>query len=272
MTPPCIGSTFIPKSPRWRATFVRTVDCRIRMFDASTWKPGPSRLPAPSNCVCFPALISSSKRPGMNFWLRLPPTSRHSSPQTGRFNTVSPLFLLGCHIEKVPLRYIRTMAISRVELPGSQRPAPSDAVPVGAPAPDEPVQISVVLRRRNALPPPGESPTVSREQFAELYGADPADIQKVVDFAAAHGLTVVNTEPARRTVVLSGPLSKVAAAFTADVQLYQQGDLTYRARSGVMTIPADLAGVVEGVFGFDQRPQARAKFRILTANVLPAAA
>lgn len=72
--------------------------------------------------------------------------------------------------------------------------------------------------------------------------------------------------------MLSGPLSKVAAAFTADVQLYQQGDLTYRARSGVMTIPADLAGVVEGVFGFDQRPQARAKFRILTANVLPAAA
>jgi kumamolisin len=36
---------------------------------------------------------------------------------------------------------------------------------------------------------------------------------------------------------------------------------TFRGRKGALTLPASLAGIVTGVFGLDNRPQARAQFR-----------
>ena len=76
------------------------------------------------------------------------------------------------------------MAKEQVELKGSLRPPPPGAEVVGTPAPDEIVQLTVVLRRRNPLPPPGTAPPVSREHFARMYGADPADVQKLVTASA----------------------------------------------------------------------------------------
>ncbi len=164
------------------------------------------------------------------------------------------------------------MAKAKVELPGSQRPEPPGAAVVGTPDPNEVVQISVVVRRRNPLPAPGAGPAVSRAQFADLYGADPADMQKVADYGAAEGLTFVSSDAARRTVALSGTLSRLNRAFSATVKLYQQNENTFRGRSGTLQIPAELAGVVEGIFGFDQRPQARTRFRLSSAAVAPLAA
>ena len=118
------------------------------------------------------------------------------------------------------------------------------------------------------MPPPGSGPVLSREEFAQQYGADPADIQKVAAFAAGEGLTVESSDAARRTVVLSGTLAALTQAFGAQVQLYQQNKRTFRGRTGTLVIPAELAGVVEGVFGFDQRQQARTRFRIARPKVM----
>jgi kumamolisin len=154
------------------------------------------------------------------------------------------------------------MARDKVELKASQRQAPPGAAEAGSPDPNEIAQVSVIVRRRNPLPAPGTGPVVSREKFAEIYGAHPGDIQKVASFAAEEGLTVVSSDVARRTVVLSGTLANLTKAFGATVKLYQQGNRTFRGRSGTLAIPSDLGSIVEGVFGFDQRPQARAHFRI----------
>ncbi len=157
------------------------------------------------------------------------------------------------------------MAEDKVELSGSHRLAPPGAEVVGTPAADEIIQLTVTVRRRNPLPQPGTAEPVSRGQFAEMYGADPADLQKVAALASAEGLTVVSSDPARRTVMLSGTTAAMAQAFGANLQLYRQNNRTFRGRTGALMIPADLAGVIEGVFGFDHRQQARARFRKLSS-------
>ena len=167
------------------------------------------------------------------------------------------------------------MAKEKIELQGSRRQPPPDAPVAGTPAPDEILQVTVIVRRRNPLPAPGSGPAIDRAQFAEKYGADPADMRRVVDFAAEEGLAVVATDAARRTVVLSGTLADLTRAFGADVKVYEQDGRTFRARSGTLVIPADLVDLIEGVFGFDQRPQARTRFRVRQADetaVLPMAA
>src|ERR1700722_1043019 len=91
----------------------------------------------------------------------------------------------------------------KVELPGSQRAAVGTRV--GETPKDELITVSVILKPkvRAPIPQPGD-PVLSRQQFAESYGADPAAIEKVQQFAAANGLTVVDVLPARRTVRVQG--------------------------------------------------------------------
>src|ERR1700733_3106742 len=164
------------------------------------------------------------------------------------------------------------MAKEKVELKGSHRPPPPGAEVVGKPASDEIVQLTVVVRRRNPLPPPGTAPVVSRDQFAQMYGANPADVQKLADFAAAEGLTVVSTDLARRSVGLTGTVANMTGAFGAEMKLYSQNNHTFRGRTGALKIPSDLSGIIEGLFGFDQRQQARARFRVRSSVASPQAA
>jgi kumamolisin len=84
----------------------------------------------------------------------------------------------------------------------------------------------------------------------------------VRQFAAQHGLSVGNVDLARRSVELSGPVGSIASAFEASIALYRSPDGgTYRGRVGELTLPAELDGVVTGVFGIDDRPQAQPHFR-----------
>jgi kumamolisin len=164
------------------------------------------------------------------------------------------------------------MAQNRVELPGSLIQPPAAAEVVGDPPANEIVQLSIILRRRNPLPPPGSRPVITRQEFAERYGANPADVQEVQKFAAAEGLTFGGVSLARRTVVLAAPFGALSQVFSADVKVYKQNSQTFRARSGTLMIPASLEGVIEGIFGFDQRPQARSRCRIFNPTILPQAA
>src|ERR1700678_4564502 len=138
------------------------------------------------------------------------------------------------------------MAKEKVELKGSRRQPPSGTEVVGTPASDEIIQLTVVVRHRNPLPPPGTAPAVSREQFAQTYGADPADVQKLADFGAAEGLTVVSTDLARRSVGLSGTVAQMTRAFGAELKLYRQNNRTFRGRTGSLSIPAGLSEIIEG--------------------------
>src|ERR1035438_4879459 len=99
---------------------------------------------------------------------------------------------------------------NRVALPGSHREPVANA---SAPKPidiHELVQVTVVLRHRVRTQSPSaeefgfrDSRTVnyhSREDFAVIHGADPADIALIEAFAHEYSLTVVERSAARRSV------------------------------------------------------------------------
>jgi kumamolisin len=146
--------------------------------------------------------------------------------------------------------------LSRKALPGSNRDAPSHER-IGNANPETPATVTVYLR--GTEPGPGR---LSRDEYRAAHGAAEADVEAVRSFAADHNLSVGRVDLARRSIELSGPVGAIARAFEATIGLYRapDGD-TYRGRTGELTLPAELDGVVTGVFGLDERPQAKPHFR-----------
>ncbi len=165
----------------------------------------------------------------------------------------------------------------RYTIPGSERramPGARAAVPV---MPEERVQVSVRVRAKpgqrdadagGALSDqaPAERRYLSRDEYAARHGASAADIAKVKAFAKAHQLAVVEASAARRTVVLAGTAAAVGNAFGVTLRQFEHDGGTYRGRTGPISVPGDLAGIVEGVFGLDDRPQASPHFQVLGSD------
>ncbi len=146
---------------------------------------------------------------------------------------------------------------SRTILQGSLRNHPLHSVPAGKPAPGEPIQITIVLCRRNETPDPARLQAhLSHEQLSNLHGADPAHIDAIEEFASKHRLSIAKIDPAARTVTITGAFSAVADAFGADVELRKVDGEVIRTRQGHLHLPEEIAGSVVAVLGFDQRPAA----------------
>jgi kumamolisin len=159
----------------------------------------------------------------------------------------------------------------RNPLAGSERQPIRGAHAVGKADPAERFEVSVLLRYqghqalhdRVAELARGHRPDrhLTREEFAQQHGADPADIAKVRQFATTHGLAVVEEDAARRTVVLSGTVAQFNNAFGVDLETFEHPGGTYRGRTGPVHLPDELVGVVTAVLGLDNRPQAHPRFR-----------
>ncbi len=98
---------------------------------------------------------------------------------------------------------------------------------------------------------------LTHAELAAQHGASEVDLDKVEEFARQHDLTVVHRSAAERSIVLRGRLGDLLSAFHADVQMYHHASGTYRGRQGEIALPAELNGIVTGVFGFDTRPKHR---------------
>jgi kumamolisin len=163
----------------------------------------------------------------------------------------------------------------RVALPGSYRePVASASVPRPIDA-HELVQATVVLRRRVSARLPAteefgfQNPQTvnyhTREDFAVLHGADPADIASIDAFAHEYSLTVTERSAARRSVVLTGTVENMQSAFGTSLAYYDAPAGGYRGRTGPITIPANLRDAVIAVLGLDNRPIAKPHLRMAHA-------
>ncbi|MGI9093807.1 MAG: S53 family peptidase [Mycobacteriales bacterium] len=157
-------------------------------------------------------------------------------------------------------------------LPGSNRLSAPGVRP-GEPVGDEPIEITLIVRRRAELP--AELVTgpahVSRAELAERYGASPDDIAQVEQTVRAAGLGVVATDAGSRRLRVSGPARVLAQMFGATLTNARSTDargrdVEHRHRTGELRLPAELGGVVTGVLGLDNRPQARAQVRFAAAG------
>jgi kumamolisin len=161
--------------------------------------------------------------------------------------------------------------MAKHQLKGSDRAPLHGATATGKADPNERLEVTVLIRRRggDALSAHASKLAtgdrsrgrMTRAQFAEAYGADPADIEAVKTFAAAYGLAVVEEQAARRTIVLSGTVAQFNRAFDVDLQSFEHAGGSYRGRTGAIQLPDELRDIVEAVLGLDNRPAARPHFR-----------
>ena len=137
---------------------------------------------------------------------------------------------------------------NRKTVQGSDRTPFSGARSVGPVADDERFEVTVRVRRKTALQSlaahgfqadvmPTKRRYLTRDEYAASHGADLADLAKVEAFAHAHGLVVVETSAARRSVFLSGTAANFATAFGTKIEHYEYDGGTYRGRTGPLTVP-----------------------------------
>jgi kumamolisin len=159
---------------------------------------------------------------------------------------------------------------SFVPLPGSERGSLPGSQQLGALDEAQQIDVTLVIRRRAALSRDlVEGPaTLTREQFAEQHGTDPADLDLISTVLAGHGLRVTSADAGARRVMVTGTIAALSATFGATLRLARTPDpvtgqdmVEHRYREGELRIPAELNGIVLAVLGLDNRPQARAQFR-----------
>src|SRR5215471_3190158 len=166
----------------------------------------------------------------------------------------------------------------RETVTGSEKTKLPSMKAIGKVDPKERIEITVLVRPRPSSESaaihtegvmemasrlPEERQYMSREEFAAQRGADPADMAKIDEFAHDHNLTVVDASIPKRAIKLSGTLADLTTAFKANLKKYKLGGKEIRGRTGSLSVPDELADIVVGVFGFDNRPAAKPHYRRL---------
>jgi kumamolisin len=171
-----------------------------------------------------------------------------------------------------------TQDIARhVPLPDSRREAPREAELVGPADPHEEITVTFLLRREKhdefqrhleeaVHRPEAQAPLTSESFESRGFGASQADLENVADFARRHGLEVVERHAASRRVQVRGTVEAFQGLFKTELKTYRRGAHAFRARQGEVQLPAELEGVVQAVFGLDNRPQAKPHFRMRPAE------
>ncbi|MFD5561101.1 protease pro-enzyme activation domain-containing protein [Kitasatospora griseola] len=157
-------------------------------------------------------------------------------------------------------------ASARVALPQTVTPAVARSHKQGDVPADRRISVAVSLKLRNtaeldrflsAVGTPGTAEFghyLTPAQFTERFGPTQADVDQVRAFLTAQGLKVDSVSANRQVVNATGSTSAVAAAFGTHESTYsdpQQGNRSFFANDAAASVPAALAGVVEGVSGLN---------------------
>lgn len=152
-------------------------------------------------------------------------------------------------------------------LKGSSRSVPSGNK-VKASNLNEIIEVTVRLRRKAPIDDyvkktGSGNKALERNEYGGKFGADAADIEKIKAFAHRNNLTVANISIPRRSVFLKGTIHHFSAAFKVNLSDYTDAKgKAYRGRTGHIQIPSALQDVITGVFGLDNREQARPMFTL----------
>jgi kumamolisin len=138
--------------------------------------------------------------------------------------------------------------------------------------------VTLMLRERRSGPTTAQSlawlqslpdPSARHLDLAQLtarHGFDTTDRDRVVRWATAAGLQVTGEDPATRRLMVRGRVEQLSRVFEVDLERFgwtrpDGSTVEYRGHRGPARLPAHLDGIVEGVFGLDDRPIARSHVR-----------
>lgn len=146
-------------------------------------------------------------------------------------------------------------AASHTVLPGSLRTLLPGSALLGTADPTHRIEITIKLRRKAPLPALTGRPKVplTRSEAAAKYGASDDDIAKVTDVLKRNGLEVLRSDTATRSMIVAGTIGAMEKTFEMKLFRYSHKQGNYRGRSGTLHVPAELNGIVLGVYGLDNR-------------------
>ncbi len=167
------------------------------------------------------------------------------------------------------------MTKQRFRLPGSSRPTTKATTRATAPVkPGERLTVTVYVQRDPQGVPVPAAHELGRlaprarsylrpEEAVAAFGAAQSDLDAVAAFAKAHKLKVTEQSIAKRLVRVTGTAKQLGEAFGIELRHYKHPDGgVYRSYEGEVQLPAELAGVVEGVLGLDNRKMVRTRPRV----------
>jgi kumamolisin len=155
---------------------------------------------------------------------------------------------------------MRSPAANRRMLANSLHHLPPGSVAKRRTNPNKWIELTLGVRRLKPLPDlsaldpkrPGERSYMTRARLRDEYGSDPAAVAKIEKFAADHHLVVTRDERASARLGLAGTAANVGAAFGVKLLDYSHPKLgDFHARTGPVTLPADVADAITGVFGLN---------------------
>jgi kumamolisin len=132
------------------------------------------------------------------------------------------------------------------------------------------MELTLGVKRTKPLPDlsalddklPADRTYMTRDQLAERHGSDPKAVQAIEAFAKAHNLIVTRNESASARMGLGGTVDDVNAAFGVTLFDFTHPKLgNFRARTGPVHLPADLANAITGVFGLNNHRVLRRSFK-----------
>ncbi len=176
-----------------------------------------------------------------------------------------------------PAKPMPTSSTKYLILTGTERRPVAGVKLLGPVDPQQRISVTVLVRPRQPLDSRRaplrpcllggitERTYLTREELTARHGASETDLNRVETFAHEHELTIIHRSAAERRVVLSGPLGTLSKAFGVRLRRASFQGHEYRLRTGSIRVPAALAGIVEDVKGFDNRPQTQPHFRRLAA-------
>ncbi|WFU07380.1 S53 family peptidase (plasmid) [Rhizobium sp. CB3171] len=150
---------------------------------------------------------------------------------------------------------------NNVLISDSARAAPDEQL-VGELDADATLRLTIYFRRRSPALPIGSaedlarlqprlSRTVLERQRARTHKRAAA---RISGFLRDRGIVVQTIDYTSRKMEIEAPAHVLTQLFQADIRLYSDGEHTFRARTGSLSIPRPIAPWVRAVVGFDQRP------------------
>jgi kumamolisin len=171
-------------------------------------------------------------------------------------------------------------ANGRVAIKGSNRHKLPGATPVGATNENERLKVSLYVRQNPAsrlerakvteelsqqMPKRRRYPDA--KEFEALFGASAQELRRVRDWAEKQGFKVLDTNAASRRVLIEGAVRQVNEAFGTTLTEFDHPTLgRFRGREGALHIDAEVFGVIEGVFGLDNRRVGHSRRRRLDVS------
>jgi kumamolisin len=162
-----------------------------------------------------------------------------------------------------------------VAIPGSNRHAVPQAKLIKKSDPKLQIRISIYARQNPAAPGKGPSPLdvqsnslprdrhyLSDDEFNATFGADAADLAKIAAWARSSKLKVLDSSVPMRRVLVQGSIRDISKALGVELNDYEHPQTgRFRGRVGQIHVPAELSGVIQGVFGLDTRNVGRPRIR-----------